>query len=100
MPGEDYAAELALAARDGQVDAELGDGTFAPAVGLAAVQLPASELGRLEWRVRFRSDAPGRDVRFVVTTIAWDGASFRVASAPGSLGARDREVVLASDALP
>ncbi|WP_437965912.1 VIT domain-containing protein [Sorangium sp. So ce260] len=97
---EDYAAELALAARDGQVDAALGDGVFAPAIGLAAVQLPASELGRLEWRVRFRSDPPGRDVRFVVTTIVWDGASFRVASAPGSIGARDREVVLASGALP
>ncbi|WP_437315157.1 VIT domain-containing protein [Sorangium sp. So ce385] len=97
---EDYAAELALAARDGQVDAALGDGLFAPAVGLAAVQLPASELARLEWRVRFRSDPPGRDVRFVVTTIVWDGASFRVASAPGSIGARDREVVLASGALP
>ncbi|XXX74798.1 VIT domain-containing protein [Sorangium sp. So ce134] len=97
---EDYAAELALAARDGQVDAALGDGVFAPAVGLAAVQLPASELARLEWRVRFRSDPPGRDVRFVVTTIVWDGASFRVASAPGSIGARDREVALASGALP
>ncbi|WP_437480791.1 VIT domain-containing protein [Sorangium sp. So ce1014] len=97
---EDHAAELALAARDGQVDAALGDGLFAPAVGLAAVQLPASELERLEWRVRFRSDPPGRDVRFMVTTIAWDGTSFRVASAPGSIGARDREVVLASAALP
>ncbi|WP_437794435.1 VIT domain-containing protein [Sorangium sp. So ce693] len=97
---EDYAAELALAARDGQVDAALGDGTFAPAVGLAAVQLPASELARLEWRVRFRSDPPGRDVRFVVTTIVWDGASFQVTSAPGSIGAKDREVALASGALP
>ncbi|WP_437276737.1 VIT domain-containing protein [Sorangium sp. So ce375] len=97
---EDYAAELALAARDGQVDAALGDGTFAPAVGLAAVQLPTSELARLEWRVRFRSDPPGREVRFVVTTIVWDGASFRVTSAPGSIGARDREVTLASGAMP
>ncbi|WP_437710946.1 VIT domain-containing protein [Sorangium sp. So ce448] len=97
---EDYAAELALAARDGQVDAALGDGTFAPAVGLAAVQLPASELARLDWRVRFRSDPPGRDVRFVVTTIVWDGASFQVTSAPGSIGAKDLEVALASGALP
>ncbi|WP_437587748.1 VIT domain-containing protein [Sorangium sp. So ce1000] len=97
---EDYAAELALAARDGQVDAALGDGTFAPAVGLAAVQLPAAELARLEWRVRFRSDPPARDVRFVVTTIVWDGASFRVTSTPGSIGAKDREVALASGALP
>ncbi|XXY53545.1 VIT domain-containing protein [Sorangium sp. So ce269] len=97
---EDYAAELALAARDGQVDAALGDGVFAPAVGLAAVQLPAPELARLEWRVRFRSDPPGRDVRFVVTTLVWDGASFRVTSAPGSIGAQEREVALAADALP
>ncbi|WP_437925568.1 VIT domain-containing protein [Sorangium sp. So ce291] len=97
---EDYAAELALAARDGQVDAALGDGVFAPAVGLAAVQLPAPELARLEWRVRFRSDPPGRDVRFVVTTLVWDGASFRVTSAPGSIGAQEREVALPADALP
>ncbi|XYH95788.1 VIT domain-containing protein [Sorangium sp. So ce1128] len=97
---EDYAAELALAARDGQVDAALGDGVFAPAVGLAAVQLPAAELARLEWRVRFRSDPPGRDVRFVVTTLVWDGASFRVTSVPGSIGAQEREVALASGALP
>ncbi|WP_437829704.1 VIT domain-containing protein [Sorangium sp. So ce1153] len=97
---EDYATELALAARDGQVDAALGDGVFAPAVGLAAVQLPAPELARLEWRVRFRSDPPGRDVRFVVTTLVWDGASFRVTSAPGSIGAQEREVALPADALP
>ncbi|WP_438005363.1 VIT domain-containing protein [Sorangium sp. So ce321] len=97
---EDYAAELALTARDGQVDAALGDGVFAPAIGLAAVQLPAPELARLEWRVRFRSDPPGRDVRFVVTTLVWDGASFRVTSVPGSIGAQEREVALAADALP
>ncbi|WP_434042920.1 MULTISPECIES: VIT domain-containing protein [Sorangium] len=97
---EDHAAELALAARDGEVDAALGDGVFAPAVGLAAVQLPAPELARLEWRVRFRSDPPRRDVRFVVTTIVWDGASFRVTSAPGSIRAGEQEAALASVAAP
>ncbi|WP_433929313.1 VIT domain-containing protein [Sorangium cellulosum] len=97
---EDHAAELALAARDGEVDAALGDGVFAPAVGLAAVQLPASELARLAWRVRFRSDPPRRDVRFVVTTIVWDGASFRVTSAPGSIRAGEQEAALASVAAP
>ncbi|WP_437687296.1 VIT domain-containing protein [Sorangium sp. So ce176] len=97
---EDHAAELALAARDGEVDAALGDGVFAPAVGLAAVQLPAPELARLEWRVRFRSDPPRRDVRFVVTTIVWDGASFRVTSAPGVVRAGEQGAALASVAAP
>ncbi len=69
---EDYAAELALAARDGQVDAALGDGTFAPAVGLTAVQLPASGLRAPGGSVRAARVRRGGRCGFVVTTIAWD----------------------------
>ncbi|MCC6554295.1 MAG: hypothetical protein IT372_15040, partial [Polyangiaceae bacterium] len=91
---EDYAADLALAALEGGADAAIGDVVSAPDVGLASVLLPASDLERLRWIVRWRSDPPGRGARFEVTTITWDGASFKVTARPGELGVNDKEAAL------
>jgi tetratricopeptide (TPR) repeat protein len=91
---EDYGATLALAALDGDAEAGLGEASGAPEVGLASLLLPASDLERLRWVVRWKSDPPGRDVRFEVTTIVWDGASFKVTTKPGALPSAQKDAAL------
>lgn len=91
---EDYAAAISLVTLEGDAEAPIGDTTQAPQVGLASVLLPAPDLERLRWVVRWKDDPPGRDVRFEVTTLIWDGASFKVSSKPGVLAAAQREIGL------
>ena len=91
---EDFAAALALASTDGGAEAAIGEVTDAPQIGLASVLLPASDLERLRWTARWRSDPPGREVRFEVTTIVWDGASFKVTTKPGALAPGQKDVAL------
>jgi len=91
---EDFGASLALAPMEGEAEAAIGETTDAPQVGLASVLLPASDLERLGWRVRWRSDPPGREVRFEVTTLVWDGASFKVTTKPGALAPAQKDVAL------
>jgi len=89
---EDYAAALALVTLEGEAEAPIGDPQQAPQVGLASVLLPLSDLDRLGWRVRWKNDPPGRDVRFEVTTLIWDGAAFKVTTKPGALSAGQRDI--------
>jgi hypothetical protein len=91
---EDYAAALALVAMEGEAEAPIGEAVQALDVGLSSALLPASDLSRLTWIVRWRKDAPGRDVRFEVTTIVWDGSSFKVSTKAGVLGAKQRDASL------
>ena len=91
---EDFGAMLSLSTKDGEAEATLGEVADAGTVGGASILMPASDLGRLSWSVRWRNDPPGRDVSFVVTTIVWDGKAFKVDSKPGVLPAKQKDVGL------
>lgn len=88
---EDFGAALSLVAVDGDRDAALGEITHAIPAGLDAVLLPTADAERVRWVIRWRNDPPGRDVRFVRHTLAWDGKTFRVTVTPGLLSASEKE---------
>jgi len=88
---EDYGAGLSLVPLDGDKETAAGDPTSALPVGLASVLMPTGDAERLKWVVRWRNDPPGRDVAFVVQTIAWDGKAFKVKVQPGTLAAKEKE---------
>ncbi|MEO7328260.1 MAG: tetratricopeptide repeat protein, partial [Minicystis sp.] len=91
---EDYGAALTLLAQEGDKDTPAGEVSEAIPVGLSAVLLPAGDLERLRWVVRWRNDPPKRGVDFVLHTLIWDGKSFKVTVRPGTLPARERELKL------
>lgn len=91
---EDYAAALVLSAREGEAEAQIGEVVQAPDVGLSSALVPAGDIDRLRWSVRWRRDAPGRGVRFEVITLVWDGSTFKVSSKAGAIGAKDQEAAL------
>lgn len=91
---EDFGAMLSLSTKEGEAEATLGEVADAGTVGGTSILMPASDLGRLSWSVRWRNDPPGRDVSFVVTTIVWDGKTFKVDSKPGVLPAKQKDVGL------
>jgi len=43
------------------------------------------------WAIRWKSDPPGRDVKFQLVTIAWDGKGFKVDVRPGTARAAERQ---------
>jgi tetratricopeptide (TPR) repeat protein len=88
---EDYGAALSLVSLDGGKEAALGEATLGLPVGLSALLLAASDVERLKWTVRWKNDAPGRDVAFARYTLVWDGKAFRVNVATGKLAAKDKE---------
>jgi Mg-chelatase subunit ChlD len=88
---EDYGAALSLVPVDGGKEAALGEATLGLPVGLSALLLAASDVERLKWTVRWKNDAPGRDVAFARYTLVWDGKAFRVNVAAGKLSAKDKE---------
>jgi tetratricopeptide (TPR) repeat protein/Mg-chelatase subunit ChlD len=91
---EDHGAALSLAAMDGLKESTVGEATSALPVALTAVLLPAADLERLKWVVRWRNDPPGRGVSFVLHTLIWDGKSFKVSLQRGKLEAKDKEIAL------
>ncbi|APR78494.1 Hypothetical protein A7982_03841 [Minicystis rosea] len=91
---EDYAAALSLAALDGTKETPIGEATTALPMGLVAVIVPTAEAERLRWAVRWRSDAPGRDVAFTRHTITWDGKAFAVKVQAGKIAAKEKESLL------
>jgi tetratricopeptide (TPR) repeat protein len=72
---EDLEAGLALVPATGELTA--GESFDASVVGLAARLLPPSEAER-SLAVRWRKDPPGRPVAYAVSTIAWDGKTFKI----------------------
>jgi len=93
---EDLDASLSLLAvdRGTSKDSPVGDLTEAPRVGLAAVLLASADLERVAWKVRWRSDPPGRKVSFLLHTIVWDGKAFRVTVAASSIAEDAKDVQL------
>ena len=89
---EDMAASLTLLGLDGDKESPIGEISDAAAVGLTARLIPSAESDRLRWTVRWRKDAPGRAVRFVLHTLVWDGKAFRVTLRPGELAPGKLEV--------
>ncbi len=91
---EDFGAQLSLVGLDGGKDTPVGEATAGPPVGLQALLLAATDVARLRWTVRWKDDAPGRDVAFVLHTLIWDGKAFRVEMIKGTLAAKDKEAAL------
>ena len=91
---EDYATALALVGMDGTKEAPAGEATLGVPVGLSALILPAGDVERLRWTVRWKNDPPGRDVAFVAHTLVWDGKAFHVKVVKGTLGAKEKEAAL------
>lgn len=91
---EDFGAALSLQALDGAKEATAGEATSALPVGLTAVLLTTADADRLKWSVRFRNDAPGRDVGFTLETLRWDGKAFAVKVQKGKIAAKDSEAAM------
>ena len=91
---EDFGAALALQAIDAGKDAAAGEPPSALPVGLAAVLVTTAEAERLAWAVRWRNDAPGRDVAFTLETLRWDGKAFAVKVQKGKLAAKEKEAAM------
>ena len=91
---EDFGAALSLAGSSGGQEEPVGEATVGLPVGLDALLLPAADVDRLKWTVRWKNDPPGHDVAFVRTTLIWDGKTFRVSVSTGTLGAKSKEVAL------
>jgi tetratricopeptide (TPR) repeat protein len=91
---EDYGAALSLVPLDGGKETNAGEATSGAPAGLEALLLPASDVDRLKWTVRWKSDAPGRDVAFALSTLVWNGKAFQVSVLKGTLLAKDKETAL------
>jgi tetratricopeptide (TPR) repeat protein len=88
---EDYGAALSLTALDGDKETLVGEATTALPAGLSALLLSSADVERLRWVVRWKNDAPGRDVTFVLCTVIWDNKQFHVKVRPGTIGAKSKE---------
>jgi tetratricopeptide (TPR) repeat protein len=91
---EDFGAALSLVATDGGKEALVGEATTALPAGLAALLVSSADVTRLGWSVRWRNDPPGRDVAFVLSTVIWDGKTFRVKVRRETLSAKSKEATL------
>jgi tetratricopeptide (TPR) repeat protein len=91
---EDFGAALSLQAIDGEKDTAAGEVTSALPVGLAAVLVTTADADRLKWSVRWRNDAPGRDVGFTLETLRWDGKAFAVKVQKGKIAAKEKEAAM------
>ncbi len=88
---EDLDARLLLVNADAKKETLTGEPNDAGETGLFAVFLQTDAWERGPWAVRWKSDPPGRDVKFQLVTIAWDGKGFRVDVRPGTAKAAERQ---------
>jgi tetratricopeptide (TPR) repeat protein len=84
---EDRDAHLYIGATDDKNDALAGETTDAGAVGLYSVLSANDAFAKVSHAVRWKSDPPGRSVRFHLSLISWDGKAFHVAIKDGSIDA-------------
>jgi hypothetical protein len=94
---EDFSAVLSLVPTEGgkgEKDSSLGEVQTAYPVGLTAVSLSVADLEGVGWVVRWKNDAPGRDVSFLQHTLVWDGKAFKVRLRRGTIGQKVAQVVL------
>lgn len=91
---EDYEAMLALSAYEGDKETPVAGLMDASPVGLVAFVLPAADVERLKFAVRWKSDNPGRDVKWAFHTLIWDGKAFSVKVKEDTLGRSVKEASL------
>ena len=91
---EDLDARLLLVNADAKKETLTGEPNDAGATGLFALFVQSDAWQRGPWAVRWKADPPGRDVKFQLVTIAWDGKGFKVEVRPGTAKATERQVQL------
>jgi len=88
---EDLDARLLLVNADAKKETLTGEPNDAGETGLFGVFVQSDAWQRGPWAVRWKSDPPGRDVKFQLVTIAWDGKGFKVDVRPGTAKAAERQ---------
>jgi tetratricopeptide (TPR) repeat protein len=88
---EDLDARLLLVNADAKKETLTGEPNDAGETGLFAVFVQSDAWQRGPWAIRWKSDAPGRDVKFQLVTIAWDGKGFKVDVRPGVAKAAEHQ---------
>jgi tetratricopeptide (TPR) repeat protein len=88
---EDLDARLLLVNADAKKETLTGEPNDAGETGLFAVFVQSDAWQRGPWAIRWKSDPPGRDVKFQLVTIAWDGKGFKVDVRPGTARAAERQ---------
>jgi tetratricopeptide (TPR) repeat protein len=88
---EDLDARLLLVNADAKKETLTGEPNDAGETGLFALFAQSDAWQRGPWAVRWKSDPPGRDVKFQLVTIAWDGKGFKVDVRPGVAKAAERQ---------
>jgi hypothetical protein len=91
---EDYDAQVSLAAADEKKETLAGEMTDAGAAGLYGLLLRSDALDKQAWAVRWKSDPPGRSLRFQIMRLTWDGTSFRVIASKGELKPTDKQAAI------
>ena len=88
---DDLEAQASLVASDDKKETLPGETTDAGKTGLYAMLLRSDAWEKTKWAVRWKSDPPGRAMRFSLLRITWDGKAFSVAVQKGELKAGDRQ---------
>jgi hypothetical protein len=91
---EDYAARLTLVNADAKKETLIGEPYDAGDAGLFGLFVQSEAWQRGPWAIRWRSDPPGRDVKYRLVTLAWDGKAFQVQVRPGTARASERQQAL------
>jgi tetratricopeptide (TPR) repeat protein len=89
---EDLDARLALVSvsADAKKETLTGEPNDAGEAGLFGLFVQTDAWQRGPWAVRWKADPPGRDVKYRLVTVAWDGKAFRVEVRPGTARASER----------
>ena len=88
---EDLDARLTLVNADAKKETLTGEPNDAGETGLFALFLQSDAWQRGPWAIRWKADAPGRDVKYRLVTVAWDGKAFKVDVRPGTARASERQ---------
>jgi tetratricopeptide (TPR) repeat protein len=89
---EDLDARLVLVNGDARKETLTGEPNDAGETGLFALFVQSDAWQRGPWAIRWKADAPGgRDVKYQLVTIAWDGKGFKVDVRPGTARAAERQ---------
>jgi len=88
---EDLDARLTLVNADAKTETLTGEPNDAGDTGLFALFVQTDAWQRGPWAVRWKADAPGRDVKYRVVVLGWDGKGFHVDVRPGMAKQADRQ---------
>lgn len=88
---EDLDARLTLVNADAKKETLTGEPNDAGETGLFALFVQTDAWQRGPWAVRWKADPPGRDVKYRLVTVAWDGKGFKVEVKPGTARASERQ---------